>query len=57
MKQEYLTQSKPEPDKKEILIERKCNMCHKKTMMTRFQRFCKYCRFMVNKNYSGYGGL
>ena len=57
MKPEYLNQSKPKPDKEEVLIERKCNMCHKKIMMHKFQRFCNHCRFMVNKNYSGYGGL
>ena len=57
IKPESLNKSKPEPDKEEILIERECNICHKKIMLTRFQRFCNHCRFMVNKNYSGYGGL
>ena len=53
MKPEYLNQSKPEPDKEEILIERKCNMCYKKFMMHKFQRFCKQCKFLVNTTYSG----
>ena len=57
MKPEYLNQSKPEFEKKEILIERKCNICHRKIMMHKFQRFCNHCKLMVNKTYSGYGGL
>ena len=54
---DYYNQSKPKPDKEEVLIERKCNMCHKKIMMHKFQRFCNHCKIMINNNYNGYGGL
>ena len=57
MKPEYYNQSKPKPDKEEVLIERKCNLCHKKIMMHKFQRFCTNCKFLIAKNYGGYGGL
>ena len=57
IKPEYYNQSKPEPDKEEVLIERKCNLCHKKIMMHKFQRFCNNCKAVVNRTYSGYGGL
>ena len=36
---EYYNQSKPKP-KKEVLIERKCNICGKLAKMGKFERYC-----------------
>ena len=48
---DYYNKSKPVADKKEKLSGRHCNVCGKKTMMTRFQRFCQSCRVYVAKRY------
>jgi len=39
---EYLNQSKPRPDKEEVLIERKCNICGTKAKMGKFERYCSF---------------
>tara|TARA_R100001594_G_scaffold101119_2_gene135711 strand:- start:72 stop:281 length:210 start_codon:yes stop_codon:yes gene_type:complete len=39
---EYYNQSKPKPDKEEVLIERKCNICGKSEKMGKFERFCSF---------------
>jgi len=39
---DYYNQKKPKPDKEEILIERKCNICGKKAKMGRFERYCSF---------------
>ena len=39
---EYLNQSKPRPNKEEVLIERKCNICGTKAKMGKFERYCSF---------------
>ena len=39
---EYLNQSKPRPDKEEVLIERKCFICGTKAKMGKFERYCSF---------------
>ena len=42
---DYYNQSKPKPDKEEILTERKCYMCGVKAKMGKFERYCSvHCR-------------
>ena len=42
---EYYNYSKPVKDKKEDLVERKCNICGTKAKMGRFERYCSvHCR-------------
>ena len=35
-------QSKPKPDKEEILTERKCFICGTKVKMRKFERYCSH---------------
>ena len=47
---DYYNQSKPKPDKEEVLIERKCNICGKLAKMGRFARYCSIpCRYKATK--------
>ena len=42
---DYYNQSKPKPDKEEVLTERKCSMCGRKAKMGKFERYCNvHCR-------------
>ena len=54
---DYYNQKKPKPDKEEVLIERKCNICGKLAKMDKFDRYCSHnCRSVAtrldNTNYS-----
>ena len=53
---DYYDKSKPKPDKKEILVKRKCFYCNKEKEMGKFQRYCStLCRNQGTRNYvSGY---
>ena len=47
---DYYNQSKPKPDKEEILIERKCNICGRKAKMGKFERFCSHnCKTVATR--------
>ena len=47
---EYYNQSKPKPDKEEVLMERKCFICSKKAKMGKFERFCSIrCRSIATR--------
>ena len=57
MKPEYYNQAKPKPDKEEILVERKCNLCYKKIKVHRFERFCTACKQKVKEMCRGSIGM
>jgi|TARA_X000001388_G_C2203399_1_gene112149 hypothetical protein len=42
---DYYNQSKPKPDEKECLVERRCYICNEKAKMGKFERYCSiHCR-------------
>ena len=54
---DYYDQSKPKPDKEEVLIERKCNICGKKAKMGKFERYCSFiCKHKATSlDYTSHG--